>query len=367
MSTADNIKVSVIMPIYNAYSYLRPAMDSVLDQTLREIELICVDDGSTDHSLEILKEYQAKDSRVRIITENNAGPSWARNKGLSRARGEYIIFLDADDFYELTLLEKLYMRAESDKLDITITEYDIYNDRRATFEERIRSDHGKIFEGETIVSKNEYPEVIFQCTSNYVWNKLFRAAFLKEKELVFDQNLRVFEDVYFVITSLSQADRIGKHHEVLIHHRIYSEQSKNRLFRKYYRQVPELYVKIKEYLMHYGMYAPLSQSFLNLSASRIFKIYNVLWPDAKAEYFNSLNSTYAEALGWEKAVPEEIEDDDVRDFVAATLAHTHKEYLARTAKGLRTRLEEVKKRLKSIKFKKSVGGFFKRLFRWGEG
>ncbi len=367
MSTTDTIKISVIMPIYNAYSYLRPAMDSVLDQTLKEIELICVDDGSTDYSLEILKEYQAKDSRVRIITENNAGPSWARNKGLSRARGEYVIFLDADDFYELTLLEKLYTLAKRDALDITITEYDIYNDKRATFEERIRSDHGRIFEGDTIVSKNEYPEVIFQCTSNYVWNKLFRAAFLQEKGLTFDQDLRVFEDVYFVMTALSQAERIGKHREVLIHHRVYSEQSKNRLFRKYYKQVPELYVKIKEYLMHYGMYAPLSQSFLNLSASRIYKVYNVLWPDAKAEYFNSLNSTYAEALGWEKAVPEEIEDDDVREFLASALIHTHKQYLARTSKGLRTRLEEVKKKMKSIKLKKSIGGFFRRLFGRGKG
>ncbi len=364
MCNSDTIKVSVIMPIYNAYSYLRPAMDSVLDQTLSEIEVICVDDGSTDSSLDILKEYQAKDSRVRILTENNAGPSWARNKGLSRARGKYIIFLDADDFYKLDLLEKMYERAERDNLDITITEYDIYNDRSSSFESRIKSDHGSIFEGDTIVSKNEYPEVIFQCTSNYVWNKLFRASFIKEKELTFDQNMRVFEDVYFVMTSLSMADRIGKIHEVLIHHRVYSEQSKNRLFRKYYKQVPSLYLKIKEFLMHNGMYAPLSQSFLNLSASRMFKIYNVLWPDAKAEYYDMLHREYAEALGWEKAVPDEIEDDDVREFLAATLVHTHKQYLTRTQKGLRTRLEEVKKKLKSIKFRKSIGDFFRRLFRW---
>ena len=93
MSSQD-IKVSVIMPVYNAFDYLRPAMDSVLDQTLKEIEIICIDDGSTDHSLDIIKEYKDKDERVRIITENNAGPSIARNKGLQRSRGEYIIFLD---------------------------------------------------------------------------------------------------------------------------------------------------------------------------------------------------------------------------------------------------------------------------------
>ena len=98
MISAENVKVSVVMPIYNASDYLRLALDGVVHQTLTDIELICVDDGSTDDSLSIIKEYQQADERVRILTENNAGPSIARNKGLSRARGKYVIFLDADDF-----------------------------------------------------------------------------------------------------------------------------------------------------------------------------------------------------------------------------------------------------------------------------
>ncbi len=356
---ADTIKVSVIMPIYNAYAYLRPAMDSVLDQTLREIEVICVDDGSTDYSLEVLKEYQEKDSRVRLLTENNAGPSWARNRGLSRARGKYILFLDADDFYEPTLLEKLYNLAEEKELDITITEYDIYNDRKATFESRIRSEKGKIFTETDVVSKNEYPEVIFQCTSNYVWNKLFRASFLREKELTFNQDLRVFEDVYFVMTALSMADRVGKHFEVLIHHRVYEAQSKNRLFRKYYKQVPELYKRIKDFLTKNGMYAPLSQSFLNLSVSRIYKIYNVLWQDAKAEYFNSLHETYAELLGWETAKLEEIDDEGARDFVGSVLMYTHKQYLGHLRAGRRLKASQVRSHVKNTKIRTAIANFFR--------
>ena len=117
MINAENIKVSVVMPIYNADDYLKPAIDGVLGQTLTDIELICVDDGSTDKSLSIIKEYQQTDERVRILTENNAGPSTARNKGLVRARGKYVIFLDADDFYDYTLLEKMYNQAEEQKLD----------------------------------------------------------------------------------------------------------------------------------------------------------------------------------------------------------------------------------------------------------
>ena len=350
------------MPIYNAYSYLRPAIDSVLDQTLTELELICVDDGSTDHSLDILKEYQEADSRVRILTENNAGPSWARNKGLAKARGKYVIFLDADDFFELTLLEHLYERAERDELDITITEYDLYNDYRAAFEARIKSDHGRIFDTVDIVSKNEFPDEIFQCTSHYVWNKLFRKSFLNEKELTFDQNLRVFEDSYFMVATLSMADRIGKLHEILIHHRVYTEQSRNRFFRKYFDKVPEMFLKAKEFLMHRGMYIPLAQSFLNMSGSRLYKIYNILWIDAKAILWNSLHSKYAALLGWEKAEPEEIESDDVRDFVANTLLYDHRAYLKRTSKGIRVRIEEVGKKLRSLKIRQKIGDFFAGLF-----
>ena len=154
----NNVKVSVIIPVYNAYDYLRPAIDSILDQTLTELEVICIDDGSTDNSLEILKEYQERDPRVRIVTETNAGPGIARNNGIKRARGEYLAFLDADDFYEPTFLEELYTVAVRDSLDIAIARYDIYNDRRARFEPNISSDHGEIFEDGNVISKNSYPK-----------------------------------------------------------------------------------------------------------------------------------------------------------------------------------------------------------------
>ena len=119
------ILVSVVVPIYNAYDYLEAALDSILDQTLRDIEVICIDDGSTDRSIEIIKKYHEKDKRIRVVTENNAGVSTARNKGIARVRGEYTIFLDADDFYEPHLLEHLYKAAVDGNLDIAIAKYDI--------------------------------------------------------------------------------------------------------------------------------------------------------------------------------------------------------------------------------------------------
>lgn len=362
MTSPENIKISVVMPIYNAAEYLHAALDSVVSQTLGDIEIICVDDGSTDRSLDVLKNIQKTDGRVRIITENNAGPSIARNKGLFRARGEYVIFLDADDFYEPSLLEKMYQRATEDGLDIVIAKFDLYNERKAKFESNISSDHSELFKNNRVVSASEFPDYIFQCTSGYVWNKLYRRSFLNDNELSFDPEVRVFEDTCFVMSSLAVAGRIGKVSEVLMHHRVYSEQSKNKLFKKYYKQVPEIYSKIKDFLMHRGLYIPLSQSFLNLSASRCFKIYNILWWDAKSEFWKMYHDTYAERLGWKKADPDEFESKEIRDFVASVLIYTHKQYQKLEDKGKKVRIEKIGKTVSHSDKLKKIKGFFAGMF-----
>ncbi len=358
--SSENIKVTVVMPVYNAYDYLRPALDSIICQTFTELELICVDDGSTDHSLHILREYQEKDSRVRIITETNAGPSTARNKGLDRARGDYVLFFDADDFADPTFIEKLYNKAVADNLDIAIAKYDVYNDKKATFEGVIKCDHGEIFDAGETVSKATHPNEIFQCTTTYVWNKLFRMSFLKEKGLCFDPELRVFEDAYFIVTSLSLASAVGKVHEVLVHHRVYSDQAKKKLFRKYYRQVPEIYTRIRTFLMSHGMYKPLSQAFLNLSASRYYKIYNLLWRDAKEEFYDLYHDTYAERLAWDTADASDFESKEVLDFIANTIMYTHKQYMKRDNKGLRVRIDRVGAYLRLKEKMAKFKAFFKK-------
>ncbi len=371
MNTCE-VKVTVVMPIYNAYDYLRPAMDAVLDQTLRDIEVICIDDGSTDHSLEIIKEYQKADERVRIVTENNAGPSTARNKGIIRARGEYMIFLDADDFFEPNLLELLCERADRDSLDITLAGFDIYNNKKAKFSPSIDEDHGNIFAGGAVVSKNEFPHYILQSSSGYVWNKLFRTSFIKDKELMFAPELYVFEDVHFVSASISLAERIGKVDNILIHHRIYSEQSRAKLFRKYYSQVPVVYLKIKEFLMQHGMYIPLMRSYLNLSASRCYKIYNLLWSDAKADFWNILHDGYADSLGWYQHEQSDFENGDVYDFAANVGLYTYAQYTKRLDKGRKLNIEglranilnrKIKTAKKKTRKRERIAKFFGRIFK----
>ena len=113
-------KVSIIIPVYNAEKYLGKCLESLLSQTLQEMEIICVDDGSSDSSPEILKRFQERDGRVRILTQENQYAGAARNNGMKEAQGEYLLFLDADDFFENTLLEKVYNQGKKMEADIVL-------------------------------------------------------------------------------------------------------------------------------------------------------------------------------------------------------------------------------------------------------
>ncbi len=355
-----DIKVSVIIPIYNAYDYLRPAMDSVIYQTLREIEIICVDDGSTDQSLEILKEYQKNDDRVRIVTEANAGPGLARNNGLGRARGEYIAFLDADDFFEPTFLETLYERAKRDELDIVIARYDIYNSRRAIFAKADEGDHIDIFDGDVVSSKNEHPDYILSSTTGSAWNKMFRRSFIVDKELTFLPDVKIYEDVYFTVTALSLAERVGRVPEILIHHRVHSEQARVKSLRKNHTQVVTVFLKIKEFLMKRGMYAPLYPSYLNLSASRCYKLYNILSKEEKEEFWTYLHDGKLEELGILERSREDFEDEAVYAFIANVQMYTHEQYKRRFKHGDEQAPEQIKTSLKGFKFRQKFKSFFVR-------
>lgn len=362
MNNTD-VKVSVVMPIYNAYDYLRPAIDSVICQTLTEIELICVDDGSTDQSLDIIKQYQKKDARIRIVTETNAGPAVARNNGIRRARGEYIAFLDADDFYDPTLLEVLYTRAKEHELDIAIAEYDIYNSSKATFSAAKKSPHDAIYVDGEVTSKNEHPDVIFSSTNGAAWNKLFKLSFVLDNGLVFLPEVKMFEDVYFVLSALALAERVELVREVLLHHRIYSDQSRAKLFRKYYAQIPEIYVKIKEFLMSRGMYAPLFTSYLNYTAGRSAKAFSLLPSDSKEEFWNMFHEKYAELMGWQGHRLADFESVEVCEFAANVEMFTYEQYKKFISKGKSLDVEGMKSSFDLGKTRRRFANFFAKLFK----
>ena len=354
------IKISVIMPIYNAGEYLGRALTDLMKQSFTDFEVICVDDGSTDNSPKIIERFKRKDDKIISVRQSNAGPGVARNKGFEMARGKYVIFLDADDMFESDLLESLYEVAERDNLDIVGTKFDIYNESTNKYILPADEPHSSIFFEGRVTSKNEHPDHIFASTTGYVWNKLIRASFLRDKKICFDPDLYVFEDVCFVCSMMALAERVERFDKVHIHHRVYSEQSRATTFRKYYGQVPVVYKKIKDFLMLHGMYIPLKKGYLNFSAGRCYKIYNLLWADGKERLWNMLHDEYAAELDWLNHEKTAFESVEVCEFVANVALFRYDEFLSREEKGKNIDLSQLDKEKINKKVKEKKEGELRR-------
>lgn len=191
-------KISVIIPVYNTEKYLKRCLDSVINQTLKDIEIICINDASTDGSLNILKDYAAKDNRIKIIDlSQNVGAGKARNIGIENANGEYIGFIDSDDFIDLDFYEKLYSKAVSDNYDVVkgnIYDYDD-NTSNAVLTD-FYNQNGKI--------KQNKINFLYGFTS-----AIYNRNFIHSHNIHFPNNLSYFEDPYFSIQVAILSEHIG--------------------------------------------------------------------------------------------------------------------------------------------------------------
>ena len=266
------IKVSVIIPVYNSEDYLQECLDSLLKQTLHEIEIICVDDGSTDGSLQILEKNAANDKRIQILHQENLHAGVARNNGLKAAHGEYVIFLDSDDFFELTLLEKIYLKAKNETADIVLFGGKCYDTSTGEYIEKPYYFRRDFLPEKPVFSRLDVPDRIFSITTPCPWTKLFRRQFILDEDLEF-QALQHSNDVYFVLTALALASRISYVNEDLVYYRIgqvqnlQSKKGKNPLL------FFDAYEAVYHTLVDKGIYVDVEKSFIEIVISGI--IYNL--------------------------------------------------------------------------------------------
>lgn len=185
-------KISVIIPIYNMEQYLNECLDSVISQTLKDIEIICINDGSIDNSLKILKEYEKKDKRIKIINQENSGVAIARNHGIDISKGEFIAFLDSDDKYiNSNALESLYNAAVKNKVLISGGNSNKYiNEKKVE-----KLDH---FEKEGIVYYTDFQKPY------YFWKYIYNSTFIKKNKIYFPNYSR-FQDPIFFIKAMNEA------------------------------------------------------------------------------------------------------------------------------------------------------------------
>ncbi len=188
------LKFSIIIPIYNMQEYLHNSIESVIHQTYSNLEIICVNDGSKDNSLAILKEYQAKDERIKIIDKPNGGVSSARNAGIEAATGDYIMFLDPDDAYDLTLCEKVAAKIETDNADIVIWAHQKLKNG-IEIENNLRHVRRLTLPKYKNILKHQIGAQV------YVWDKAFKKELLANNGVTFPCGIKCAEDMIFCVLS----------------------------------------------------------------------------------------------------------------------------------------------------------------------
>ena len=285
------VEISVIIPVYNTEKYLRECLDSIINQTFKDIEIICINDGSTDNSLKILNEYQKLDSRVKIITQNNEGLSSARNTGLDNACGRYIYFIDSDDYLKNSALEKMYTLSEQKKLDLLI--FKLMN-----------------FDNETLKKDYTYSDMPFllkinKDTFNYhdfkdnllevevsACTKFFKKELIENKR--FPEGL-IFEDSLFIFDYIFDAGRIYFLDECLYSRRLRKDSIINDADKKHI-DIIKIYDLIYDKFKSKGLYSEYKEKLFMRKVDIIYYRYSSVNQQYKNQFYREMKTSFLKQL-----------------------------------------------------------------------
>ena len=260
------IKVSVIIPVYNAEHYLPMALDSILKQTLTDIEVICVDDGSTDHSLQILEKYQEMDRRIIILKQKNSYAGVARNYGMSVAKGKYLAFLDSDDYFVPEMLERAYRNGEEQGADVVIFDGECFcHELMDACPNTGWLNEGLIPLGSGFDNSKRI-DGIMSITSPAPWNKIFSHEFVLNNGLKFQPYKRE-NDAFFVLMSLILAQKIGVVRENLVYYRRENKNSLQGTKRESPNSFIHVFIDLYEELEKRKIFDQMKKSFYNFCFS----------------------------------------------------------------------------------------------------
>ena len=261
MEAVNNYKISIILPVYNAELYLNQCLDSIVGQTLKEFEVICVDDGSTDGSLDILREYAGRDERFKVLTQQNGGGGKARNTGMAAASGDYVIFLDSDDFFAPTLLEETCQKAEECQADIVLFDGKGYDNLTGEFVDGRRLRTGYLPDKE-VFNYRDIPDNIFLIVPDAPWLRLFRREFIENTGLKF-QCITNANDAFFTVSAMVLAERICSIDKPFVYYRLNNAASTQGIKDKDPLCQMQAYTAIYDFLKARDIYREVERSFVN--------------------------------------------------------------------------------------------------------
>ncbi len=263
----SNPKISIIMPIFNSEEFITECLNSLIKQTFKNFEVICINDGSIDNSLTILKEFEKKDERIHIFSQNNTGAGIARNVGMEKSKGEYLLFLDSDDIFEDIMLEELYAKIKQNDNEIVIcnSQNFIVKENKKIFHRKNYLISDKILKIKSFSSK-DIKKDFFNLFIWWPWDKLFKKKYIDNLGIKF-QNLRSTNDLYFIASAVIAAKKISFLDKILVKHRTGINTSIENTREKSWDNFYYALKKLKHFIQEKNLYIRFHQDFINYVVS----------------------------------------------------------------------------------------------------
>ncbi|WP_353067115.1 glycosyltransferase family 2 protein [Arcanobacterium hippocoleae] len=323
--------VSVIVPVYNSAKYLSKLFASLLSQTYANLEIICVDDGSQDASYDILCQFALRDARIKTFRKRNSGAAGTRNFGINAATGDYICFVDSDDFIELDAIKLLVNIAQNSSADIVLFDLDNYSQDSGLFaaNESINRNYVPI---QKMFNAVDVPN-IYKHIIGFTVNKFYRADFIRENKLFFP-NVAAHEDMPFTYLALSLADGIYYFDKVLYHYRRANQHSVSNTLETDYKYMFKALQLTCEELVEHRIWEQFEKNFISYVLHMCNWQYarkNVL---ARIEFLETAKRVWFSKLGVSELLPQDVYDlEDYRIYEKALLIGKNQNRIAEFYRG----------------------------------
>lgn len=369
-----DVKISVVLPVYNVANYLRKCLDSLVNQTFKDFEVICVNDGSTDLSLSILEGYALTDSRFKIISQDNQGLSGARNTGIKEVQGDYILFVDSDDWLEENALELLYQHVSGFDSDITMFKFKYFDDDTEEFSEGP-------FTNLEIIDSSYYTgnfcymdvlDIIFKI-SHAPFNKLYKTSFIKKLDAQFLYG-SYYEDLEFFYKVFLKAKKVSVLPEFLYFYRI-RNQSISTSGDEGSFDIFNILKSTKNNLIDSNIYNKVKKDWLLFVIVNLKYVYLRIQPNLKNKFLEYMKKFYDSFEladvdnfdGWhfeDQSFYKSINISDNYEIFDLNFEKFNYEFLAKHFETLSNELMDENQSLKQkLTNKNSSKGIFKRLVR----
>lgn len=286
------VAVSVVVPIYNVEKYLSRCLDSIINQTFKDIEIICINDGSTDNSLNILTQYQKIDNRIIIINQENEKLTITRNRGIEKATGKYLMMVDSDDFISTIAIEKLYKKAEEYNAEVVLFDYAMDGKLGNKYYNIVASSIDKAFEKTTFNAKTIEP-MAFMYTPVFEWAKLYRTEFIKANNIKFLEG-RIYSSVDFYAHVYAQAERMIYMKEPFYCH--ITSRAESTSNSKKGSEVFDIFATYEGAINAFkksGLYEEYKHVLQHMMSSDLLKKFILIKPELKELFYNKMkNETF---------------------------------------------------------------------------